>query len=86
MSEATVKIHFINGGLEKTVDYQAGHTLLDIAIINQLDPPYSCMEGDCSNCSARLEEGQVSGENSGGMILTCQTKPAPGCSFLKVRY
>ncbi len=81
-----VKIHFINVDKEKTVDYVPGHSLLDIALMNELDPPYSCMEGVCASCSARLEEGQVDGENSGGMIQTCQVRPAPGCSFLKVRY
>lgn len=79
-------IQFIRGEIDKTVEYQSGYTLLDLAIIHEIDPPYSCMEGDCGTCAAYLEQGQVSGENSGGMILTCQTKPAAGCSFLKVRY
>ena len=81
-----VRIQFVNGDTEKMVEYQAGHTILDMAIIGEVDPPYSCMEGVCNTCSAKLEEGAVDGENLGGMILTCQTKPAPGCSFLKVKY
>ena len=83
---SSVRIQFINGGLDKTVEYHEGHTLLDTAIMNEIDPPYSCMEGICNTCSAKLEEGSVVGENLGGMILTCQTKPAPGCTFLKVKY
>ncbi len=81
-----VKIHFINGNKEKTVDYVPGHSLLDIALMNDLDPPYSCMEGVCSSCTARLEEGQVDGENSGGLIQTCQVRPAQGSMLLKVRF
>jgi ferredoxin len=80
------RIQSIHGQVDKTVEYHEGHTLLDTAIMSEIDPPHSCMEGVCNTCAAHLLEGQVVGENSGGMILTCQTKPAPGCQFLKVKY
>lgn len=58
--------------------------VLDAALSNKLDAPYSCQGGICSSCIARLKEGKVEmvknqiltdGELAEGLILTCQSHP-----------
>ncbi|MFT4042587.1 MAG: ferredoxin--NADP reductase [Gordonia sp. (in: high G+C Gram-positive bacteria)] len=61
-----------------------GTRLLDAMLAHGVDAPYSCREGDCGSCMARLIEGVV--EPGGGLalepediadgyILTCQAFP-----------
>ncbi|MCL4170161.1 UNVERIFIED_CONTAM: hypothetical protein GTU68_023480 [Idotea baltica] len=49
-----------------------------------VDPPYSCMNGVCSSCVAKLVKGKVEmdtclaledEEIAAGYILTCQSHP-----------
>lgn len=83
------------GSHVREVDYEPGESLLDCAIRNDLNPPYSCMEGVCLACQAQVLEGAVEhpedtilDENdiSSGRILTCQAKPKSGCARLKISY
>lgn len=66
---------------ETEVELEKGVTLLDGALIHRLNPPYSCLEGMCSNCEARVVSGEVeviSGfetEEHPGRVKTCQTFP-----------
>lgn len=62
-----MKIKFILNGRESEIEAESGRTILDIALIARLDPPFSCMEGHCGTCEA-LIEGQV--------VRTCQTVPS----------
>jgi len=59
-------------------------TVLDAALDEGLDAPYSCQGGICSTCIARVTEGTVSmrknqiltdAEVAEGLILTCQAHP-----------
>lgn len=59
-------------------------TVLDAALDNDIDAPYSCQGGVCSSCIARITEGKAEmaqnqiltdGEISEGLILTCQAHP-----------
>jgi ring-1,2-phenylacetyl-CoA epoxidase subunit PaaE len=59
-------------------------SVLDAALDEGLDAPYSCQGGICSTCIARLTEGKVEmrknqiltdGELAEGLILTCQSHP-----------
>jgi len=59
-------------------------SILDIAIENKIDAPYSCQGGICSTCIARVIEGKVEmrknqilteSELEEGLILTCQAHP-----------
>lgn len=61
-----------------------GENILDGALANGLDLPYSCKGGVCATCKARLIEGQVDldlnhvladAELEAGYILTCQAHP-----------
>lgn len=75
------------GGAIHEVEYRAGETILAAAIRAGLDVPYSCQDGYCSCCMARLRQGEVfmasrealtDGEIEEGWILTCQAKPTTG--------
>lgn len=69
---------------EKTIDMSQKQTILEAALDEDLDVPYSCQGGICSSCLARLKEGEVSmrqnnilteKEVAQGLILTCQAQP-----------
>ncbi|APG60821.1 ferredoxin--NADP reductase [Christiangramia salexigens] len=58
--------------------------VLDIALENDIDVPYSCQGGICSSCMARITEGKAEmsknqiltdDEIEEGFILTCQAHP-----------
>lgn len=59
-------------------------TILEAALKEDIDAPYSCQGGICSSCIARVTEGSASmrqnniltdGEVADGLILTCQAQP-----------
>ena len=59
-------------------------TLLEIALEEKIDVPYSCQGGVCSSCIARVTEGKVDMRNNQiltdeeideGLILSCQAIP-----------
>ena len=59
-------------------------TILEAALKQDIDAPYSCQGGICSSCVARLTEGEAKmrqnniltdGEVAEGLILTCQAHP-----------
>ena len=70
---------------EKTVfEMSQKQTVLEAALDEDLDAPYSCQGGICSSCLARLTEGEVTmkqnniltdSEVAEGLILTCQAHP-----------
>ncbi len=62
-------------------------TILEAALKQDIDAPYSCQGGICSSCIARLTEGEATmrqnniltdGEVAEGLILTCQAHPTSG--------
>lgn len=68
-------------------------TVLQAALDEGLDVPYSCQGGICSSCVARITEGKaemeknsilVESEIEEGLVLTCQAHPTT--STLKVDY
>jgi ring-1,2-phenylacetyl-CoA epoxidase subunit PaaE len=59
-------------------------TILDAALKQGIDAPYSCQGGICSSCMARITNGKAEmkknailtdGEIAEGLILTCQAHP-----------
>ena len=59
-------------------------SVLEAALAEKIDAPYSCQGGICSSCVARLKEGEVvmrqnniltESEVAEGLILTCQSHP-----------
>ena len=59
-------------------------SVLEAALANKIDAPYSCQGGICSTCIARIKEGRAEmrknqiltdSEIAEGLILTCQAHP-----------
>lgn len=59
-------------------------TILEAALDQDIDAPYSCQGGICSSCIAKVTEGEAvmrqnsiltDGELAAGFILTCQAQP-----------
>ena len=59
-------------------------SILDVALDNNIDAPYSCQGGICSTCIARIKKGSVKMDSNqiltdeeidDGLILTCQAIP-----------
>ena len=64
----SIKITFKVDGLETTVEGDKNKTLLDTALENDIDAPYSCKGGACATCIGRLKSGTVELEQN--YILT----------------
>jgi ring-1,2-phenylacetyl-CoA epoxidase subunit PaaE len=69
---------------ETTFEMSAKQTILDAALKQGIDAPYSCQGGICSSCLARVTEGSAEmtknsilteKEVASGLILTCQAHP-----------
>jgi ferredoxin len=85
------KIVFIVHGKEHIAAASAGESVLEVALKESLEPPYSCLEGVCGTCSAYLEcgeviqaEGLVNEASAERIFRTCQAQPKS--AFLKVNY
>ena len=68
-------------GVEHSLDNKEGRTILDAALQEKIDVPYSCQGGVCCSCIARIESGSAKMESNQilsddeveeGLILTCQ--------------
>ena len=78
------KIEISLQGETHTIDYIDGTTVLESALEAQLSPPYSCMDGACMACVAKVTSGLVY-QNDMGILtedyiegkecLTCQARP-----------
>ncbi|MBU3820675.1 ferredoxin--NADP reductase [Flavobacteriaceae bacterium XHP0103] len=69
---------------ETTIEMSQKQTILEAALDEDLDAPYSCQGGICSSCLARIKEGSAKmrqnnilteKEVAQGLILTCQAHP-----------
>jgi ring-1,2-phenylacetyl-CoA epoxidase subunit PaaE len=69
---------------ETTFEMSQKQTILDAALKQGIDAPYSCQGGICSSCLARVTEGAAEmkknsiltdSEIAEGLILTCQAHP-----------
>jgi ring-1,2-phenylacetyl-CoA epoxidase subunit PaaE len=69
---------------ENTIEMSQKQTILEAALDEDIDAPYSCQGGICSSCLARVKEGAATmrqnnilteKEVADGLILTCQAHP-----------
>lgn len=69
---------------ETTFEMSRKKSVLEAALEENIDAPYSCQGGICSSCIARLKKGEVKmrqnniltdSEVEEGLILTCQAHP-----------
>lgn len=67
-----------------TFEMSSKQTILEAALDEDIDAPYSCQGGICSSCLARVKEGEATmrlnniltdSEVAEGLILTCQAHP-----------
>lgn len=74
----------IMDGARTDIPMAAGETIVDAAMRDGRDPPFSCKAGMCCTCRARLLEGEVEmaanyslepWEVEAGYVLTCQARP-----------
>ncbi len=78
------KITIIVDDEDITFEMSQKNTILEAALDEDIDAPYSCQGGICSSCIARLTEGKATmrqnniltdSELAEGLILTCQAQP-----------
>ena len=82
LAERTVQVHL--DGKEITSVINGETDILRQLIDDGYEPPYSCLQGTCSTCKAKLISGEVKmrvdigleeDEKVNGYILTCQSVP-----------
>ncbi len=80
-------------GETKTVPYKGNASILETLLDADLNPPYSCMDGACMACMAKVEKGLVYQADPGILCddnieakecLTCQSRPAS--KIVRVNY
>ena len=91
LHEGRTKITVLVDDEETTFEMNQKQTLLEAALKQGLDAPYSCQGGICSSCLARIKTGTAEmkknsiltdGEIAEGLILTCQAYPTSAEIFV----
>lgn len=83
---ATQKIVAVVGGEEYEADWLEGEDILSALLRVKADVPYSCQEGTCSSCIAKLTEGRIEvrpgvlqsmrqSDLDEGLTLACLSQP-----------
>lgn len=89
--EGHTKITVLVDGDETSFEMSQKQSLLEAALKQGLDAPYSCQGGICSSCIARISKGTAEmkkntiltdGEITEGLILTCQAHPTSSEIFV----
>ena len=66
-------------------------TILDIALENNIDAPYSCQGGACASCIGRIIAGEAKmlqnhiltdSEIEEGLVLACQAVPTTSSIYI----
>ena len=83
-AETAEKIVAVINGESVEVNAKPGQNILETLLEAGANPPYSCMDGACMACLAKIESGRVYQDDPGILteeniaareILTCQAKP-----------
>ena len=83
-ADGQVELLITTDGEDFTLVTTEDKTLLDAALNQKIDVPYSCQGGVCCSCIAKVTEGSVKMENNQiltedeieeGLVLTCQAFP-----------
>jgi ferredoxin-NADP reductase/DMSO/TMAO reductase YedYZ heme-binding membrane subunit len=80
---AVCNVAVVDRGARTEITVRGGEPVLDAALRAGLDLPYSCRDGVCGTCRAKLVCGQVlqdgadltRAEIDAGYVLTCQARP-----------
>jgi ring-1,2-phenylacetyl-CoA epoxidase subunit PaaE len=82
--EGHTKVTIVVDDEETTFEMSQKQTILDAALKQGVDAPYSCQGGICSSCLARVKSGTAEMKKNSilsddeieeGLILTCQAHP-----------
>ncbi len=82
-SDVVRNVAVVDRGARSELAVRGDETVLDAALRSGVDLPYSCREGVCGTCRAKLACGKVSQEGAdltkaevdAGYVLTCQARP-----------
>jgi len=89
--EGHTKITVLVDDEETTFEMSQKQTLLEAALKQGIDAPYSCQGGICSSCLARISKGTAEmkknsiltdKEVASGLVLTCQAHPTSSEIFV----
>ena len=90
---SNTKVTLILDGEEVSFEMSKYEVVLDVALSNGIDVPYSCQGGVCLTCMGKIEEGKADmienqllseEEINDGCLLTCQA--VPKSETLKINY
>ena len=90
---SNTKVTLILDGEEVSFEMSKDEVVLDVALSNGIDVPYSCQGGVCLTCMGKIEEGKADmienqllseEEINDGCLLTCQA--VPKSKTLKINY
>ena len=90
---SNTKVTLILDGEEASFEMSRDEVVLDVALSNGIDVPYSCQGGVCLTCMGKIEEGKAEmienqllseEEINDGCLLTCQA--VPKSETLKINY
>jgi ring-1,2-phenylacetyl-CoA epoxidase subunit PaaE len=89
--EGQTKITILVDGEETTFEMSQKETILEAALKQKIDVPYSCQGGVCSSCLAKITDGNAQmkkntiltdSEIADGLTLTCQAQPTSNSIFI----
>ena len=89
--DGTTKVTVMVDDEETTFLMPQSKSILEAALEENIDAPYSCQGGICSSCLARLTEGEATmrqnniltdSELAEGLILTCQAHPTTSVVYV----
>lgn len=89
--EGHTKVTMMVDDEEAVFEMSQKQTILEAALKQGIDAPYSCQGGICSSCLARVTEGTAEmrknsilteGEIAEGLILTCQAHPTSATIYV----
>ncbi|MBL8377692.1 MAG: 2Fe-2S iron-sulfur cluster binding domain-containing protein [Burkholderiales bacterium] len=76
----------------RAIEVDDGATILECALMEGIDYPFACQQGQCGSCKSLLLEGEVElgtlynplvlspQERARGLILACQAQPKSDCT------
>ena len=91
VSDGKTKVTVLLDDETLTFEMSQKQTVLEAALDEDIDAPYSCQGGICSSCIAKITEGSATmrqnniltdGELAEGLILTCQAHPTTPTLFV----
>lgn len=90
MASYRVTLIHASEGLNQTIDCTDDQSILDAAVDQGIDLPFSCRAGSCASCAGKLISGSVDQADqfilreeqiAAGFVLTCVAIPTADCTI-----